>query len=173
VTTAKSPAARVADLARLERRRHHAVEPGALRHPRQLHHVLHERPRHAHLVQRRLVHAGEHGDADDERLGRRAIRAVSTAALAAACIIGTPPEACTLIIHAPVSVAASTACATVFGMSWNLRSRNTASRLGDALHEPGPSSVNRRLPIFTPPTRPFSCSASCSAARAAVHVEGD
>ena len=43
--------------------------------------------------------------------------AVSVAAFAAACIIGTPPDAWTLIIHAPVVTAAATACATVFGMS--------------------------------------------------------
>jgi hypothetical protein len=43
--------------------------------------------------------------------------AASAAACAAACIIGAPPEACTLIIQAPVRTAASTACATVLGMS--------------------------------------------------------
>ena len=36
-----------------------------------------------------------------------------------------PPAACTFSIQTPSRVAAAQACATVFGMSWNLRSRKT------------------------------------------------
>ena len=42
-----------------------------------------------------------------------------------------PPEAWTLTIHTPSDVAAATALATVFGMSWNFRSRNTRSPWSD------------------------------------------
>ena len=120
-------AAARSDRGGLLRRRHDAVEPGR------------PAPSRASVttwsisgrctptsLQRGVVHAGEHGDADDERpAAGPAEPAVSAAARAAACIIGTPPEACTLIIQAPVARAASTACATVFGMSWNFRSRKT------------------------------------------------
>ena len=106
------------DRRRLLWRRDDAVESGVLRHPRQRHHLLEQRPLHADARQRGVVHAREHGDADDERpaAGLR-VAAVSAAARAAACIIGTPPDACTLSIQTPVDTAASTACATVFGMS--------------------------------------------------------
>ena len=57
--------------------------------------------------------------------------AVSCAASRAACIIRVPPDACTLTIHTPSDAAAATAVATVFGMSWNFRSRNTRSPLLD------------------------------------------
>ena len=53
--------------------------------------------------------------------------AVSCAAARAARIIAVPPLAWTFTIHTPSSVAAATAVATVFGMSWNFRSRNTRS----------------------------------------------
>ena len=49
--------------------------------------------------------------------GRPSFADDSRAARAAACIIALPPDACTLIIQAPVATAASTACSTVFGMS--------------------------------------------------------
>ena len=67
------------------------------------------------------------GDGDHERAGRPLRAAASAAASRAACIIFRPPEACTLTIHTPSDVAAATAPATVFGMSWNFRSRNTRS----------------------------------------------
>ena len=57
-------------------------------------------------------------DRRSREMGLGAYPEVSLAdARAAACIIGTPPEACTLSIQTPVEAAASTACATVFGMS--------------------------------------------------------
>ena len=43
----------------------------------------------------------------------------------AARIIALPPDACTSTIQTPSRVAAAIAPATVFGMSWNFRSRNT------------------------------------------------
>jgi hypothetical protein len=49
--------------------------------------------------------------------GRPSRCAASRPAAAAACIIAVPPDACTLIIHAPLCTADSIACATVFGMS--------------------------------------------------------
>src|SRR5688500_6248083 len=90
--------------------------------------------------------------------------AASAAARAAACIIAGPPDACTLIIQAPVRTAASTACATVFGMSWNLRSRNTrAPESTRRRTRSGPAIVNSRLPTFRPPATPPTCSAMASA----------
>ena len=46
------------------------------------------------------------------------LAAAAFAASAAARIIRLPPDACTLTIHTPRADAASTAVATVFGMSW-------------------------------------------------------
>ena len=57
--------------------------------------------------------------------GRPCAAAASSTASRAAAIIARPPSACTFSIHTPSRVAAVQACATVFGMSWNLRSRNT------------------------------------------------
>src|SRR5207249_75442 len=51
--------------------------------------------------------------------------AACVAASAAARIIATPPLAWTSSMRTPRRVASRTAPATVFGMSWNLRSRNT------------------------------------------------
>src|SRR5688572_10384477 len=90
--------------------------------------------------------------------------AASAAARVAACIIAGPPDACTLIIQAPVRTAASTACATVFGMSWNLRSRNTrAPESTRRRTSSGPAIVNSRLPTFSPPASPRTCLAMASA----------
>ena len=50
--------------------------------------------------------------------------------------MGIPPDAWTLIIQAPVCTADSTACATVLGISWNLRSRNTrAPRVAETAYQ--------------------------------------
>ena len=59
--------------------------------------------------------------------GRDRRAASSSAAARAARIIARPPDAWTLTIQTPSRVAAATAPATVFGMSWNFRSRNTRS----------------------------------------------
>src|SRR5687767_12936533 len=88
----------------------------------------------------------------------------SDPARAAACIIAAPPDAWTLIIHAPVRTAASTAWATVLGMSWNFKSRNTRPPASTSRRtSAGPSSVNRRLPILKPPATSRSSVASAIA----------
>src|SRR5678815_1300763 len=96
--------------------------------------------------------------------GRPAAAAPSAAARAAACIIALPPDAWTLIIQAPVLTAASTACATVLGMSWNFRSRKTREPDSTSRRtRSGPAVVKRRLPIFSPPATPRTCSATANA----------
>ena len=60
----------------------------------------------------------------DEKLSPHWI--ADCAAATAALSISGPPSACTVIIATPRSVAARTAFATVFGMSWNFRSRKTS-----------------------------------------------
>ena len=90
--------------------------------------------------------------------GRPSFAAAASPASAAARIIALPPEQCTLTIHAPVATADVTAPATVLGMSWNFRSRNTRSpRSASARTIAGPSAVNSCLPILKPPTAPRSC----------------
>src|SRR6185295_1100036 len=70
-------------------------------------------------------------------------------------------------IQTPSRVAAATAPATVFGMSWNFRSRKTRSpRLTRLSTMDGPWLVKRRLPILKPPTAPRNRSASACAASA-------
>ena len=72
----------------------------------------------------------------------------------AAVIIARPPLACTLSIATPSFAAAAHALATVLGMSWNLRSRNTAKprstirRTGS-----GPAVTNSSLPTLRPQSR--------------------
>ena len=106
--------------------------------------------------------------------GTLAWAAAATAESAAARIIALPPEQWTLTIHAPVATAEATAPATVLGMSWNLRSRNTLSpRSASVRTIAGPSAVNSCLPILKPPTAPRSWSASASARSAVGHVERD
>src|SRR6185295_17652473 len=98
---------------------------------------------------------------------RPAFDASASAASRAAFIIAWPPDACTFTIHTPSRVAAATAPATVLGMSWNFRSRNTRSPRATRLSTmDGPWLVNRRLPILKPPTAPRRRSASACAASA-------
>ncbi len=59
--------------------------------------------------------------------GRESFAASLSAASRAAFIIAWPPSAWTLTIQTPSRVAAAMAPATVFGMSWNFRSRKTRS----------------------------------------------
>ena len=81
--------------------------------------------------------------------GRPSAAAAWVAASAAAVIMALPPEACTFTIQAPVATADLTAPATVFGMSWNFRSRNTRSpRLVSSCTMAGPAAVNNCLPIL-------------------------
>ena len=60
-----------------------------------------------------------------------------------------PPEAWTLNMKTPARVASRAAPATVFGMSWNLRSRKTsAPRLCTASTAAGPAAVKSWEPIL-------------------------
>ena len=81
-------------------------------------------------------------------------------AAAAASIIRRPPLACTLTIQTPSSAAARTAPATVLGISWNFRSRNTSkpSRCNSSTTA-GPARVNNSLPTFTRHSAGDSCRA--------------
>ena len=84
-----------------------------------------------------------------EYAGTRFASAVRSAASRAARIIFSPPPAWTFIIHTPRSHADVTAPATVFGMSWNLRSRKTRSPFLTRLRTTsGPAAVNNWLPIL-------------------------
>ncbi len=67
-----------------------------------------------------------------------------------AAIMRRPPEQCTLTIHTPISAAAFTAIAVVFGMSWNFRSRNTSKPLPRKVSTiPAAQLVKSSLPTFT------------------------
>ncbi len=73
----------------------------------------------------------------------------SRAASAAARSIAAPPDAWTVTRDAPSFAALRTPPATVFGMSWNLRSRNTSrpcSRI--AATTEGPAAVKSSLPTL-------------------------
>ena len=88
----------------------------------------------ADLGQRRLDQAGQHRHGDDERRGpRHGAPPLRRRPSRAARIIALPPDAWTLTIQTPSRVAAATAPATVFGMSWNFRSRKTRSPRADEL----------------------------------------
>src|SRR4051812_21708402 len=64
--------------------------------------------------------------------------------------MAAPPLACTSIIQTPSRVAAAQACATVLGMSWNLRSRNTRKpRRTSSRTSPASATVKSSLPTFT------------------------
>src|SRR2546425_3720852 len=91
--------------------------------------------------------------------------AAFTAASAAARAIARPPLAWMLSMKTPRRVASRTAAATVFGMSWNLRSRKTRKpRLRAASIAAGPAAVKSCEPILhpvrMPARRPSSASAS-------------
>ena len=64
-------------------------------------------------------------------LSRPSRIAVSDNASAVRFIISTPPLACTLKIETPSRVASTPAAATVFGMSWNFRSRKIRPPFGN------------------------------------------
>ena len=104
------------DRGRFLRRGHDAIEPCLPAPCAPAHDLIEERTLDADGAQRVLVHAGQDGHGDHERLrSAESRRGRLSRPSRAACIIGTPPEAWTLIIHAPVVTAAATACATVFG----------------------------------------------------------
>src|SRR5262245_55247936 len=90
--------------------------------------------------------------------------AAAPAPSAAARIMARPPEAWTLNMNTPRRAASRAAPATVFGMSWNLRSRNTsAPRFWMASTAAGPAPVKSWEPILKRRTTPSSRSASRSA----------
>ena len=90
-----------------------------------------------------------------------------SSSLRQAAIMRRPPEQCTLTIHTPSSAAALTAIAVVFGMSWNLRSRNTSKPLAcNASTIAGPQRVNSSLPTLTRHCAGSSCAANARAASA-------
>ena len=67
----------------------------------------------------------------------------------AASSIAAPPAACTVTSRAPSAAAFRTPPATVFGMSWNLRSRNTSqSRARISRTIAGPAAVNSSFPTL-------------------------
>ena len=71
--------------------------------------------------------------------GTPALAALAWAASRAAFIMATPPLAWTSNIQAPSLAASAAAPATVFGMSWYFRSRNTRwPRLGEPPDDVGP-----------------------------------
>src|SRR3989441_13122941 len=75
--------------------------------------------------------------------------AALVAASAAARIIATPPLACTSGMNTPGRAVSRVAPATVFGMSWNLRSRKTRKpRLRAISTAAGPAAVNSRDTIM-------------------------
>src|SRR5258706_5199593 len=68
----------------------------------------------------------------------------------AARSIASPPLACTLSIHTPRRAAERQAPATVLGMSWNFRSRNTSKpRSWRRAMTAGPSATKSSLPTLT------------------------
>src|SRR5689334_8943082 len=72
-----------------------------------------------------------------------------------------------VIICTSSRTAEAMALATVFGMSWNLRSRNTEAPVARILRTmSGPAAVNSSLPILNAPTAGATCCArvmACSA----------
>ena len=79
-----------------------------------------------------------------------------------------------MTIQTPSRVAAATAPATVFGMSWNFRSRNTRSpRADQLLDERRAVAREERLPILKPPTDPRRPSARRAASSGRVDVESN
>src|SRR5712691_2275079 len=100
------------------------------------------------------------------QIGRGTPRSLAAfvAASAAARIIFTPPPVWTLSMKTPRRVASRTAPATVLGMSWYFRSRNTRKpRLRAASTAAGPAAVKSWLPILQPVTTPLSVSSSAVA----------
>ncbi len=86
-------------------------------------------------------------------------------ACTAAASMARPPSACTFTSCTPVMAAAeSTAPATVFGMSWNFRSRKIPGpSAAISFTAAGPAAVNSWLPILNIPTRSEICFANFAA----------
>src|SRR5258708_767282 len=100
-------------------------------------------------------------------------RATPSIASRAARSIASPPLACTFIIHTPRRAAARHAPVTVFGMSWNLRSRNTSKpRSCSRATTEGPAATKSSLPTFTRHSFESRRAASASAASASGKSSG-
>src|SRR6266545_8309268 len=96
--------------------------------------------------------------------GSPSVWAASPAPWAAARIMARPPDAWTLNMKTPRRTASRAAPSTVFGMSWNLRSRNTSPpRLRTASTDWGPDAVKSCEPILKRRTVPRSWSTSPAA----------
>ena len=92
---------------------------------------------------------------------------VPRAASAAASIMARPPAAWMVSSETPSPAAAATAPATVLGMSWNLRSRNTRwPSATSSRTTAGPPAVKSWLPTLNIPTSPARRPASARAAPA-------
>src|SRR5438445_1375761 len=86
------------------------------------------------------------------------------APFAAARIMARPPEACTLNMKTPSRTASRAAPSTVFGMSWNLRSRKTSPpRFRTASTAAGPTAVKSCEPILNRRAVPWRASTSAAA----------
>src|SRR5439155_25380574 len=83
----------------------------------------------------------------------------------AAFNIALPPKACTFTSCTPfIAAADKTAPATVFGMSWNFKSRKMPGpSAAISLTPAGPAAVNSWLPILNKPTRSATCFANFTA----------
>src|SRR5215472_11933856 len=98
---------------------------------------------------------------------RLASAAVLAAASRATFIISTPPDVWIVSICTPNRVALATALATVFGISWNFRSRNTDAPVSRTCFTmSGPALVNSSLPILKAATTGAIRPASFKAASA-------
>src|SRR5277367_7149453 len=100
------------------------------------------------------------------RRGRSApIGTPALIAWTAAAIIACPPRACTLTSCTPgIAAEESTAPATVFGMSWNFRSRKMPGPSAEiSFTAAGPAAVKSWLPILNMPTRSAICFANLRA----------
>ena len=106
--------------------------------------------------------------------GRSCPAAAASTAARAAVSIARPPEACTFIIHTPRRVAAAHACATVFGISWNLRSRNTRKpRATTHAHELGAGDDEELLADLEPAGGRIEPVGERERAHGIFEVEGD
>src|SRR5258708_10803811 len=91
----------------------------------------------------------------------------------AARSIASPPLACTLSIHTPRRAAARQAPATVFGMSWNFKSRKTSKpRSWRRAMTAGPSATKSSLPTLTRQSLGSRRAANASAGSAAPKSSG-
>src|SRR5712691_11025628 len=96
--------------------------------------------------------------------GSESVWDASRAPWAAARIMARPPEACTLNMKTPSRTASRAAPSTVFGMSWNLRSRKTSPpRFRTASTAAGPTAVKSCEPILKRRAVPWRASTSAAA----------